>query len=147
MPSCIGRARPIFADVNLVNRTLIAVALSAVGIVADPHAQTSKRDASRAARSVIEVSATAYCIKGETYAGTRARRGIVASDPDVIPIGSIVRVEGLPRGYSRTYRVEDTGRAIKGREIDIFVADCDAAERFGRQDARVRIVRRPPPER
>jgi 3D (Asp-Asp-Asp) domain-containing protein len=90
---------------------------------------------------VLLVEATAYCIEGETASGVQTRRGVVAADPDVIPLGSRIRVDGLGRRLSRDYDVEDTGRLIKGREIDIFMADCEAAKEFGRQPARVRILR------
>jgi 3D (Asp-Asp-Asp) domain-containing protein len=95
----------------------------------------------------MTVSATAYCIAGITQSGARTRRGILAADPRVLPLGTVVRVSGLPRRYNGTYTVADTGKAVKGREIDIFISDCDAAKRFGRQDARVRVLRRPPAER
>jgi hypothetical protein len=36
-------------------------------------------------------------------------------------------VDGLGRRHSRTYDIEDTGRLVEGREIDIFMADCRAA--------------------
>ena len=90
---------------------------------------------------VLRFEATAYCIEGETASGVQTRRGIVAADPDVLPIGSRIRVDGLGRRLSRTYDVEDTGRLVKGREIDIFMADCDAAREFGRQPARLRVLR------
>jgi len=92
-------------------------------------------------RPVLQVEATAYCTEGETASGAQTRRGIVAADPSVIPLGSRIRVDGLGRRHSRTYEVEDTGRLVKGREIDIFMADCDAAKEFGRQPARVRVLR------
>lgn len=91
--------------------------------------------------AVMRVEATAYCDKGETASGEQTRKGIVAADPDVLPLGSRIRVDGLGRRLSRTYDVEDTGREVKGREIDIFMADCDAAKTFGRQTARVRVLR------
>ena len=90
----------------------------------------------------LEVAATAYCVKGTTRSGTKARRGIVAADPRVLPLGSVVRVEGLPPRLNGIYTVTDTGRAIKGREIDIFMPDCATAERFGRQSAEVQVLRR-----
>jgi 3D (Asp-Asp-Asp) domain-containing protein len=92
-------------------------------------------------RQVFPVEATAYCDQGETASGVLTRRGIVAADPDVIPLGSRIRVDGLGRRHSRTYDVEDTGRLVKGRIIDIFMADCSAAKEFGRQPARVRVLR------
>ena len=99
-----------------------------------PHAEVRRRQ-------VLQVEATAYCTEGETASGVQTRRGIVAADPRVIPLGSRIRVDGLGRRHSRTYDVEDTGRLVKGREIDIFMADCDAAKEFGRQTARVRVLR------
>jgi 3D (Asp-Asp-Asp) domain-containing protein len=94
----------------------------------------------------LMVSATAYCIAGETRSGIQTRKGILAADPRVLPLGTVVHVQGLRGGYNGTYTVADTGKAVKGREIDIFIADCRAAKRFGRQEARLRIVRRAVPE-
>lgn len=91
--------------------------------------------------SVVRVEATAYCIDGETASGAQTRRGIVAADPDVMPLGSRIRVEGLDGALSRTYDVEDTGRLIKGRAIDIFMHSCDDAKEFGRRPARVRVLK------
>lgn len=90
--------------------------------------------------SVLRVEATAYCVEGETASGEQTRKGIVAADPDILPLGSRIRVDGLGRRLSRTYDVEDTGRLVKGREIDIFMADCEAAKEFGRRPARVRVL-------
>ena len=90
--------------------------------------------------SVVRMEATAYCIAGETASGAKTRRGIVAADPALLPLGSRIRVDGLGRKLSRTYRVEDTGRTVKGREIDIFMDSCAAATRFGRRPARVRVL-------
>ena len=89
----------------------------------------------------LTVSATAYCIEGETKSGVQTREGIVAADPTVLPIGTVLRVEGLKGRRNRTYTVADTGRAVKGREIDIFMTNCAAARKFGRQQARVRILK------
>jgi hypothetical protein len=38
--------------------------------------------------------ATAYTIEGETASGAQTRKGIVAADPKVLPIGSRIRVPG-----------------------------------------------------
>jgi 3D (Asp-Asp-Asp) domain-containing protein len=91
-------------------------------------------------RAKVEMGVTAYCVDGETAAGTETRRGVVAADPDVLPLGSRVRVRGLGRGHDRDYKVEDTGRAVKGRELDIFMRDCGAAKEFGRRTARVQVL-------
>lgn len=86
--------------------------------------------------------ATAYCTVGQTAAGTPVRERIVAADPDVLPLGTVIRVRGLKPPHNGVYKVMDTGRKIQGREIDLFLRDCAQAERFGRQSARVSVVRR-----
>jgi rare lipoprotein A len=96
------------------------------------------RDTRRVAS--LEVSVTAYCIKGETASGVHTRRGIVAADPDMLPLGTVIHLSGLERHNGR-YVVRDTGREIKGNDVDIFMPDCDAAKEFGRQQGRARIVR------
>ena len=91
--------------------------------------------------AVFNVEVTAYCDVGETASGAFTRRGIVAADPRVLPLGSQVRVQGLGRAYHGTYDVEDTGREVKGRELDIFMRDCGQAKEFGRKPARVRVLK------
>ena len=36
--------------------------------------------------------ATAYCLKGQTASGIPVRRGIIAADPNILPLGSVVRL-------------------------------------------------------
>ena len=50
----------------------------------------------------------------------------IAVDPKIIPLHSIVYIEGL--GY---YVAEDTGSAIKGNKIDIFVGSKAEAVKLG----------------
>jgi 3D (Asp-Asp-Asp) domain-containing protein len=90
--------------------------------------------------AVLKMEVTAYCTEGETASGEQTRRGVVAADPAVLPLGSRVRVNGLGRPHDRLYDVEDTGREVKGRELDIFMPDCGTAKRFGRRSARVRVL-------
>src|SRR6184192_4290949 len=70
----------------------------------------------------------------------RARTGIVAADPSVLPVGSIVRI--IDGTHSGIYTVMDTGPAVKGRKIDIFMANCERAAKFGEQQLRIRVLRR-----
>jgi 3D (Asp-Asp-Asp) domain-containing protein len=78
------------------------------------------------AYSASEEEGTAW---GITRSGTRARPGVVAVDPAVIPLGSHVRIAGLPG----TYRAEDTGGGIHGAHLDVFMDSRADALRFGRQ--------------
>lgn len=85
--------------------------------------------------------ATAYSIEGKTASGAQTREGVCAADPDVLPLGSRIRVHEAG-AYSGEYLVSDTGRTIKGREIDIYLASDAEAKRFGRKQVRVEILSR-----
>lgn len=84
--------------------------------------------------------ATAYCLRGRTASGSGVRRGIVAADPRVLPLGSRIQIEGA--GYTGTYTVADTGGAIKGRILDVWVPSCAEAMRFGRRTLKVSLLSR-----
>lgn len=84
---------------------------------------------------------TAYCPcavccgkdNGITATGTAAQEGVtIAVDPDVIPLGSWVEIDG------HTYHAEDVGGAVNGNHIDIYFNSHDAAWDFGRRYANVR---------
>jgi 3D (Asp-Asp-Asp) domain-containing protein len=84
--------------------------------------------------------ATAYCLKGRTASGSSVRRGIVAADPRVLPLGTTIEIDA--GSYSGTYTVADTGGAIRGRILDVWVPSCAEAQRFGRKKVSVRVVKR-----
>jgi 3D (Asp-Asp-Asp) domain-containing protein len=44
----------------------------------------------------------------------------VAADPSILPLGSRVKINPNPFGYGGTFKVFDTGGAIKGRRIDFY---------------------------
>ena len=80
-------------------------------------------------------SASAYCFTGRTAMGHAVKRGLIAADPRVLKMGSRVYVEAGP--WSGTYLVSDTGGAIKGKRIDIWVPGCSEARKFGRRNVQV----------
>jgi len=86
-----------------------------------------------------EFEATAYSVSGITYSGVAARRGIVAADPEILPIGSVIEIQA--GDYSGVYTVMDTGAVIRGRLIDIYMPEYEEAIQFGRQKVRVRVIR------
>ena len=91
-------------------------------------------------RSWQTFQATAYSVEGETASGKQTREGrTVAADPDVLPLGTRIEVKGAGP-YDGTYVVHDSGRKIKGREIDIFIDAPAEAKRFGKKPVRVRVV-------
>ena len=82
--------------------------------------------------------ATAYCLKGRTASGAGVRRGIVAADRRVLPLGSRIQIEA--GSYSGIYTVADTGGAVKGRILDIWMPSCVEAVRFGRKSIKVSVI-------
>lgn len=84
--------------------------------------------------------ATAYCLKGRTASGGSVRRGIVAADPRVLPLGTRINISA--GSYSGTYTVADTGGAVKGRVLDIWVPNCSEAIKFGRRSIKVAVMGR-----
>lgn len=83
-------------------------------------------------------SASAYCFSGRTAMGHGVRRGLIAADPRVLKMGSRVYISAGQ--WSGTYLVSDTGGAIKGKRIDIWVPGCSEARKFGRRSVQVYAV-------
>ena len=111
-------------------RQLLSFLLAPVALLAGRRGRTLR---------VMRVSATAHSVEGETASGTLARPGTVAADPRVLPLGSRIRVSGAG-GYSGVYTVTDTGRSIKGREIDLYMPSNAEAKKFGRQTVKVTVL-------
>ena len=94
-------------------------------------------------RELLIFEATAYTLEdgsgtGKTATGTIPEVGrTIAVDPKVIPYGSKVIVNG------HTYIAEDTGGAIKGNRLDIYMGSGNdaymKAKQFGRQNVEVII--------
>lgn len=84
---------------------------------------------------------TAYCAgcSGVTANGTNLRANpnlkVIAVDPRVIPLGSRVWVEGYGEAIAA-----DTGGAIKGNKIDVFVPSQEGAMNWGRRTVTVKIL-------
>jgi 3D (Asp-Asp-Asp) domain-containing protein len=71
-----------------------------------------------------------------TATGMRARYGLVAVDPRVIPLGTMVFVEGYGMALAA-----DTGGAIKGNKIDLCMNTRAECIRFGRRKVKVHILK------
>jgi len=86
--------------------------------------------------------ATAYCRGEITAAGIPVRAGMAASDPKVLPLGSIIQIDRIAPRYQGIYSVLDTGPQIQGRDVDLYMWNCDEAKAFGRQKVVVTVLRR-----
>ncbi|PGZ29541.1 hypothetical protein COE50_22265 [Bacillus anthracis] len=60
---------------------------------------------------------------------------VIAVDPSVIPLKSIVDIEGYGKAIAL-----DTGGAIKGNRIDYLVANDSEANNFGRRNVNIKII-------
>ena len=92
-------------------------------------------------RYIGECTITAYCpcveccgrwADGLTATGLPATPGVVAVDPEVIPLGSTVIIDG------QRYLAADTG--VSGLAVDVCLMDHEATVAFGAQEAEVWVV-------
>lgn len=85
----------------------------------------------------MSVKATAYADDPITYTGAIPKVGYtIAVDPSIIPLGTRVYI---PK-FDRVFIAEDTGSAIKGHRIDIFMATEDDCVQWGIQDIDIYIL-------
>jgi 3D (Asp-Asp-Asp) domain-containing protein len=89
----------------------------------------------------LRFHATAYCKGTTTASGTAVRTGIAAADPLLLPVGSVIQIESLSPRYNGIYTVMDTGPAVQGREIDIYMWNCNEALAFGRRSIAINVLR------
>lgn len=97
-------------------------------------------DPAKLAQQVIYMEASAYLAgdgdgAGITATGLPAVRGVVAVDPDVIPLGTRLFIPGYGEAIAA-----DTGGAIVGNRIDLLMDSYGEAMDFGRQDVPVYIL-------
>lgn len=111
--------------------------------VSTPKAEV-KQPAPAASSNQITVEATAYTANctgcsGTTKTGVNLKANpnakVIAVDPSIIPLGTKVYVEGY--GYATA---EDTGGAIKGNKIDVFIPTQDGAISWGRRQVKLTIL-------
>lgn len=91
----------------------------------------------------VEASAfTAYCkgCSGKTAYGIDLRKNpdikLIAVDPKVIPLGTKVWVEGYGIAIAG-----DTGGAIKGNRIDVFMKTKKIAYSWGRKKVEIKVLK------
>jgi 3D (Asp-Asp-Asp) domain-containing protein len=91
--------------------------------------------------SRVAFSASAYCKGLVTASGVAVQSGVVAADPELLPVGSVVELDSLPPRYNGIYTVMDTGPAVQGRLLDIYMWSCNEALQFGRKPVHVTVLR------
>ena len=100
------------------------------------------QESSNQAGSWMSVQATGYSTQEaglSTHTATgidlRVNPRVIAVDPSIIPLGSLVEVQGMG-----VYVAGDTGSAINGRIIDIHFSSVSQALSWGRRNVNVRII-------
>ena|SRR5690348_263801 len=83
--------------------------------------------------------ATAYAITGITASGEWTHRHVVAADPDILPIGTRIKIRRAGR-YSGEYVVADTGTKIQGRRLDIYMPTEAECKKFGVKRVKVKVI-------
>jgi len=89
----------------------------------------------------LRFAATAYCKGTTTASGVNVRTGIAAADPELLPVGSVIQVSKLGERYNGIYTIMDTGPAVQGRHIDIYIWSCYEALALGRKDISINVLR------
>lgn len=90
--------------------------------------------------AVFTMEASAYSAKqaglsNYTRSGDLAVYGVVAVDPNVIPLGTWLYIEGYGKALA-----SDTGGAIKGNKIDLCYNSVEECFTFGRRDVKVYVL-------
>ena len=86
-------------------------------------------------------TATAYCKGTTTASGVEVRTGIAASDPALLPVGSVINVTTRKAKYNGVYTIMDTGPSVQGRIVDLYMWSCHEALAFGRQEIELTVLR------
>jgi 3D (Asp-Asp-Asp) domain-containing protein len=89
----------------------------------------------------LRFTATAYCKGTTTASGVNVRTGIAAADPALLPVGSVIQVYRLGEQYNGIYTIMDTGPAVQGRHVDIYMWNCNEALQLGRRDIAINVLR------
>lgn len=110
----------------------VAADASATGPVEAPEATPAPVGADRQ----LVVSSTAYSLGGRTASGLPVGPGIIAVDPTVIPLGTRVYVPGYGTAVAA-----DTGSAVRGNVIDVWLPSLAGAQAWGRRTVTITIYR------
>jgi 3D (Asp-Asp-Asp) domain-containing protein/peptidoglycan hydrolase CwlO-like protein len=82
----------------------------------------------------MTVSATGYSLRGRTATGIPVGWGVVAVDPNVIPLGTRMTIPGYGEAIAA-----DTGSAIIGARIDLWFPSLAQARDWGRRTVTITV--------
>jgi 3D (Asp-Asp-Asp) domain-containing protein len=82
----------------------------------------------------LTVSSTGYSLPGHTATGLPVGWGVVAVDPNVIPLGTKLTIPGYGEGVAA-----DTGSAVRGNDIDLWFPTLAQARAWGRRTVTITL--------
>ncbi|RFB12523.1 LysM peptidoglycan-binding domain-containing protein [Bacillus sp. HNG] len=104
-----------------------------------PATETSKTGSKEFIMEATAYTATCEGCSGITSTGINLLENpnakVISVDPSIIPLGSKVYVEGYGEAIAG-----DTGGAIKGNKIDVFIPSKQEAINFGRKQVKVTVL-------
>ena len=86
------------------------------------------------AMRTLTVVATGYALEGRSATGAPAGWGVVAVDPNVIPLGTRMTIPGYGEGIAA-----DTGSAVRGATIDLWFPTRPRAAAWGRRTVTIAL--------
>lgn len=105
-------------------------------------AQPIVQESAPSGGQTLTVEATAYSTNQPSLGSTTAtginlnqNPRVIAVDPNVIPLGSTVSIEGYG-----TYTAGDTGSDIVGNRIDVHITSLSQAKSFGRKTLTLTVI-------
>jgi 3D (Asp-Asp-Asp) domain-containing protein len=124
-----------------VSKTLVSTEkvepVDEVILIGKPGIETSRHKFYRG--RILTMDATAYDARSaggsRTCSGLPAKFGAIAVDPRVIPMGTMLYVEGYGLGVAA-----DRGSAIKGKRLDLCFDSRAQALHFGRHSVKVHVL-------
>lgn len=137
----------------LTEKVAVEPTVELVRIGTVPNFTTSRGDLVRYSK-VLEMEATAYTASfkdtgkhpdhpefGICYTGMKAREGIIAVDPKVIPLYTRVYVDVLGDIKDYGFAIAgDIGSGVKGNQIDLYFDTQEAVDKWGRKRVKVYIL-------
>jgi 3D (Asp-Asp-Asp) domain-containing protein len=129
-PRLLGRpaAQPADSGGSVAQRDELA---ADTGLVEAPLAPVSDSRGAFPVSRRLEMRSTAYCLRGNMRTGVRVRDGMAAGDPNVLPLGSVVRVSHPDGRLIGIFVIMDTGGAVRGNKIDLWFDSCREASDWG----------------
>jgi 3D (Asp-Asp-Asp) domain-containing protein len=117
----------------------------ALGLTSGSSTNTVSRGVSTRGTETVSMVATGYDSSYESnypfygqpsYSGLPLQRGVVAVDPNVIPMGTRLYIEGYGDAIAA-----DQGGAIKGNRVDLFFDSHQEAMDWGMKTVKVTIIK------